>query len=59
MVQLIVGKKGKGKTKIILDMVNKEVSNVSGNIVYQRIRRHERQIQSGRRNRHYQKLRRT
>lgn len=23
MVQLIVGKKGKGKTKIILDMVNK------------------------------------
>lgn len=34
MVQLIVGKKGKGKTKIILDMVNKEVSNVSGNIVY-------------------------
>ncbi len=34
MVQLIVGKKGKGKTKIILDMVNKEVSAVSGNIVY-------------------------
>ena len=33
MVQLIVGKKGKGKTKIILDMVNKEVSAVSGNIV--------------------------
>lgn len=34
MVQLIVGKKGKGKTKIILDMVNKEVSSASGNIVY-------------------------
>ena len=34
MVQLIVGKKGKGKTKIILDMVNKEVSTASGNIVY-------------------------
>ncbi len=34
MVQLIVGKKGKGKTKIILDMVNKEVASVSGNIVY-------------------------
>ena len=34
MVQLIVGKKGKGKTKIILDMVNKEVANASGNIVY-------------------------
>lgn len=34
MVQLIVGKKGKGKTKIILDMVNKEVSTAAGNIVY-------------------------
>ena len=34
MVQLIVGKKGKGKTKIILDMVNKEVLGASGNIVY-------------------------
>ncbi len=34
MVQLIVAKKGKGKTKIILDMVNKEVSTASGNIVY-------------------------
>jgi len=34
MVQLIVGKKGKGKTKIILEMVNKEVATVSGNIVY-------------------------
>lgn len=34
MVQLIVGKKGKGKTKIVLDMVNKEISNASGNIVY-------------------------
>ena len=34
MVQLIVGKKGKGKTKIILDMVNKEVASASGNIVY-------------------------
>jgi len=34
MVQLIVGKKGKGKTKIILDMVNKEIPNASGNIVY-------------------------
>ena len=27
MVQLILGKKGKGKTKIILDMVNKEVND--------------------------------
>ena len=34
MIQFIVGKKGKGKTKIILDMVNKEISDVSGNIVY-------------------------
>lgn len=34
MVQLIVGQKGKGKTKIILDMVNKEVAEASGNIVY-------------------------
>lgn len=34
MVQLIVGKKGKGKTKIILDMVNKEIVTASGNIVY-------------------------
>jgi len=34
MVQLIVGKKGKGKTKIILDMVNREVASASGNIVY-------------------------
>ena len=34
MVQLIVGKKGKGKTKHLLDKVNSEVQNVSGNIVY-------------------------
>ena len=34
MVQLIVGQKGKGKTKIILDMVNKEIATASGNIVY-------------------------
>ncbi len=34
MVQLIVEKKGKGKTKQILDKVNSEVKNVSGNIVY-------------------------
>ena len=34
MVQLIVGKKGKGKTKRLLDKVNSEVQNVSGNIVY-------------------------
>ena len=34
MVQLIVGQKGKGKTKYLLDKVNSEVKNVSGNIVY-------------------------
>lgn len=34
MVQLIVGKKGKGKTKQLLDKVNSEVKNVSGSIVY-------------------------
>ena len=34
MVQLIVGRKGKGKTKSLLDKVNSEVRNVSGNIVY-------------------------
>ena len=34
MEQLILGKKGKGKTKIILDIVNKEVNDAKGNIVY-------------------------
>lgn len=34
MVQLIVGKKGKGKTKQLLDKVNTEVKEASGNIVY-------------------------
>jgi len=34
MVQLIVGKKGKGKTKLLLDKVNTAVKEVSGNIVY-------------------------
>lgn len=34
MVQLIVGKKGKGKTKQLLDKVNSEVKNIEGNIVY-------------------------
>ena len=34
MVQLIVGRKGKGKTKQLLDKVNSEVKNASGNIVY-------------------------
>ena len=34
MVQLIVGKKGKGKTKQLLDKVNAEVKDVQGNVVY-------------------------
>ena len=34
MVQLIVGKKGKGKTKCLLDKVNSEIQNVLGNVVY-------------------------
>jgi len=34
MVQLIVGNKGKGKTKYLLEKVNSEVQKVEGNIVY-------------------------
>ncbi len=34
MIQLIVGEKGKGKTKILLDKVNAEVKTAHGNIVY-------------------------
>lgn len=34
MVQLIVGNKGKGKTKHLLDKVNMEIKTVQGNVVY-------------------------
>ena len=34
MVQLIVGKKGKGKTKCLLDKANGQVKAVLGNVVY-------------------------
>jgi hypothetical protein len=34
MVQLIVGRKGKGKTKCLLDKVNSEVRNILGNVVF-------------------------
>ncbi len=34
MVQLIVGVKGKGKTKVLLDKVNSQIQSVEGNIVY-------------------------
>ncbi|MBE5871577.1 MAG: twitching motility protein PilT [Lachnospiraceae bacterium] len=34
MVQLILGNKGKGKTKHLLDKVNAHIKEASGNIVY-------------------------
>ncbi|HIV24218.1 MAG TPA: twitching motility protein PilT [Candidatus Scatomonas pullistercoris] len=34
MVQLIVGKKGKGKTKYLLDKVNTAIQDAHGSIVY-------------------------
>ena len=34
MIQLIVGDKGKGKTKALLDRANEAIKTASGNIVY-------------------------
>ena len=34
MVELIVGKKGKGKTKVLLDKVNGAIKDANGSIVY-------------------------
>ena len=34
MVQLIIGNKGKGKTKYLLEKVNSEVKEILGNICY-------------------------
>ena len=34
MVELIVGKKGKGKTKVLLNKVNGAIKEVNGSIVY-------------------------
>lgn len=34
MVQLILGLKGKGKTKVLLDKVNSDISDINGNAVY-------------------------
>lgn len=34
MIRLIIGAKGKGKTKILLDRANEAVKSASGNIVY-------------------------
>lgn len=34
MVHLIIGLKGEGKTRELLDKVNTEIKNANGNIVY-------------------------
>ncbi|MDD6102968.1 MAG: twitching motility protein PilT [Clostridiales bacterium] len=34
MVQIIVGEKGKGKTKILLDKANTDINSVKGTVVY-------------------------
>ena len=34
MIQLIVGEKGKGKTKVLLEKANNEIKSANGNIVY-------------------------
>ena len=34
MVQIIAGKKGKGKTKHLLDMANAAIKGASGTVVY-------------------------
>lgn len=34
MIEIICGEKGKGKTKELLDKVNKSVTTASGNVVY-------------------------
>jgi hypothetical protein len=34
MIQIIAGRKGKGKTKQLLDKVNSEIKSAHGNIVY-------------------------
>ena len=34
MIQFIIGEKGKGKTKVLLDKANSEVKEANGNFVY-------------------------
>lgn len=34
MIQFIIGEKGGGKTKVLLEKANNEIKNVSGNVVY-------------------------
>jgi ABC-type cobalamin/Fe3+-siderophores transport system ATPase subunit len=34
MIQFIIGEKGKGKTKVLLEKANREVKDATGNVVY-------------------------
>ena len=34
MIQFIIGEKGKGKTKVLLEKANQEVKSANGNFVY-------------------------
>ena len=34
MIQFIIGEKGRGKTKVLLDKANREVKEATGNVVY-------------------------
>lgn len=34
MIQFIIGEKGRGKTKVLLEKANNKIKNVSGNVVY-------------------------
>ena len=34
MIQFIIGEKGKGKTKVLLEKANQEVKEATGNVVY-------------------------
>ena len=52
MVELIVGKKGKGKTKVLLDKVNGAVKEANGSIVYLDKRRYSSYNRTGKRRTH-------
>ena len=34
MIQFIIGEKGRGKTKVLLEMANREIKEATGNVVY-------------------------
>ena len=34
MIQFIIGEKGRGKTKVLLEQANTEIKNANGNVVY-------------------------